>query len=365
MAKKILPPRIDLHQGQWYVFFNAGGRSRKQSLRTEDMGVAQERFQGWLKAQTENEIAAINVTVAYACKLYNEQHGAKVASPETLETVCMQLCSFMGERTITDLTPKDMEAYTQARLTGKGFKRKVKNGTVRKELNILRAVFNFMCDRVEPRELRIDEKKLCYIPVPPKGLPRDRVLTEHELETIRVAAQPPAGEGYSRMHRYLHLLIETGARSEALRSLKWEQVDLTVGIIRLNPWGRNQTTKRRPIIPISHDLMPLMLRWKKEATTEFVLDHSGLIRKSMERFCHRMGLEKVTAHTFRHTLATRMAIAGADMKAIAGMLGDSLETVEKNYLHLSPGYLRSGLDMVKRRPVAVNEETSHVRAIAH
>jgi integrase len=83
------------------------------------------------------------------------------------------------------------------------------------------------------------------------------------------------------------------------------------------------------------------------ATTRFVLDHPGQIRKSVERFCERHGLVDVTAHTFRHTLATRMAQAGVSMPEIAAMLGDTMATVEKNYLHLSPQFLRGALAKLK------------------
>jgi integrase len=150
-----------------------------------------------------------------------------------------------------------------------------------------------------------------------------------------------------RLHRYLWLLLETGARSEALRTLTWDQVELGAGLMKLNPWGRHQTTKRRPTIPISDDLMPILVRAKEEATGPWVLDHDGQIRMSMERFCERHRLDGVTAHTFRHALATRLAQAGVSMPEIAAMLGDTMATIEKNYLHLSPTFLRGALAKLK------------------
>ena len=35
---------------------------------------------------------------------------------------------------------------------------------------------------------------------------------------------------------------------------------------------------------------------------------------------------------------------GLDMKIIAAFLGDTIKTVEENYLHLSPDYLRQAVD---------------------
>ena len=345
MPRKQLPPRLVEQGGVWYVAYNDGGRSQRTSLRTKDLQVAQARFQGWLKAREEAVVASDPTTVAGAFALYIDQHGPSTASPETLEHVAKPLTVWFGERGLTEITRMDIERYTKARIKGDArFKRPVSPGTVRKELTILRAVWNFMAEKVEPVAVRVDKAKLCYIPLPPPQPPRNRVLDAEELAMIRREAMGEDATGrLSRLSRYLWLLMETGARSAALRQLTWDQVDLDRGLIHLNPAGRHQTAKRRPIIPISDDLLPILQRAKAEATGKYVLDHAGQIRKSMERFCERMRLDGVTAHTFRHSLATRMAQAGVEMVQIAAMLGDNIQTVEKNYLHLSPQYLRGAL----------------------
>lgn len=347
MSRKQKPPRLVEYEGHWYVVYSEGGRSQRTSLRTQDIQVAQSRFQGWLKARADDAIAAEPSTLAGACKLYIEQHGPTVASPESLQHIADTLNVWFGERRLTEITRLDIERYTKARLAGNGFKRAVSPGTVRKELTIMRAVFNFMCEKVEPKSCRVNKGDLSYIPVPPRPPARNRVLSPEELALIRREITPSGPERISRINRYLWLLMETGARSEALRTLQWDQVNLKTGLIQLNPWGRNQTTKRRPTIPISDDLLLILHRAKDEATGTFVLDHPGQIRKSMETFCRNHHLHQVTAHTFRHTLATRMAQAGVSMTEIAAMLGDTMATVEKNYLHLSPQFLRGALAKLK------------------
>ena len=347
MPRKQLPPRLKEVDGVWYVVYSDEGRSQRSSLRTSDLQVAQDRFQGWMKAKSEDASSRDPLTLAGSFRLYLQQHAPTVASPETLEQVSKKLVTWFGDMTLAEITRKDVEAFTKARLTGTIGSRPVSPGTVRKELAIMRAVFNFMVKKVEPKEHRVSPAELAYVPLPPRPPARNRVLSPAELSLIRKVCEPDIGERMSRISRYLWLLMETGARAQALRSLTWEQVNLDRGIVQLNPWGRNQTTKRRPTIPISDDLLPILRRCKEEATSSFVLDHSGQIRKSMERFCERHRLHNVTAHTFRHTLATRLAQAGAPMTDIAAMLGDSIATVEKNYLHLSPEYLRGSLAKLK------------------
>ena len=346
MPRKELPPRLDQIGSVWYVIYSDDGRSKRNSLRTEDLQVAQQRFQGWLKGRQEDRVARTPQTLANAWRLYIEQHGPTTASPESLEHCSKKILVWFGDRLLTDISRADIEAYGRARVDGHSDWRPVKSGTVRKELAILRAVFNFMVKKVEPKEYRVNPMDLAYVPIPPRSAPRDRILSADELEKIRRVCAPTI-DGLTRISRYMWLLMETGARSEALRTLKWDQVDFEAGLIRLNPHGRNQTNKRRPIIPISDDLMPVLRDAFRTRKNEWVLDHGGQIKKSVERFSERHKLVGVTAHTFRHTLATRMAQAGVEMRDIAAMLGDSIATVEKNYLHLSPGYLRGALAKLK------------------
>jgi integrase len=346
MARTAKPPRLIQVKDAWYVAYTDGGRSQRSSLRTQDLQTAQKRFVGWLEAQQEDSLSRDPQTVAGGYGFYIRQHGKDTESPETLAHVSKMPIAFMGNKLLKELVRADIEAYTEARLTGKIGKRPVGDGTVRKELTIMRAMLNFMVNRVEPKDVRLDAKDLVYVPLPPRPQSRNRVLDDYEIDTIRHAIRPTE-EPMPRINLYLWLLLETGARSEALRTLTWEQVDLRNGLLHLNPWGRNQTKKRRPIIPISDDLLPILERAKERAATAWVLEHDGQIRKSMERFCERHKIEGVGAHTFRHTLATRMAQAGIDMRDIAAMLGDTMATVEKNYLHLSPSYLRGALQKLK------------------
>jgi integrase len=147
----------------------------------------------------------------------------------------VQLNWYFGAMDLEEITAKDIHAYTKKRLAGVReigrdgslvVKRAVSPGTVRKELTIMRAVFNFMAKRVEPKELRVDSRHLCYIELPPRPGPRFRVLSEKEIGTIRQAIQIQPGQRMDRINRYLWLLMETGARSSALRTLTWDQVDL-------------------------------------------------------------------------------------------------------------------------------------------
>lgn len=72
----------------------------------------------------------------------------------------------------------------------------------------------------------------------------------------------------SRLHLPLFILLAlyTGARKEAILSLRWPQVDLQRNLIDFNPPGRERTSKGRPIIPIPRRLMTFLRLAARNAT---------------------------------------------------------------------------------------------------
>ena len=85
----------------------------------------------------------------------------------------------------------------------------------------------------------------------------------------------------------------------------------------------------------------------EQRVNDYVLETTTDVSSGMQRINSLLGIEGVTPHTFRHTWATRAAEDGIPMKDIADFMGDTEETVKKNYLHLSPDYLRSVINRRK------------------
>lgn len=78
-----------------------------------------------------------------------------------------------------------------------------------------------------------------------------------------VGLHPENDERYEREHwrRFLVLAVGTASREAAIRELKWDQVDLRIGRIKLNPEGRRQTKKRRATVPIAPTLAAELASW--------------------------------------------------------------------------------------------------------
>lgn len=343
------PPHIVQRDGVYYVLYydEEAGRSNRQSLRTSDMDEAQSRFEGWLDARKKLKAAEEVCDFSTAFEFYFAQHIKPNKSDKSIETVMCHkkaLGSFFGDVALPDIDRALVYQYIDARESGKINGRKIKGGTIRRELTTLQSVINFMVKRVEPRKYRIAPTDvIAAMPKPADSPPRERVLTLDELNKLREECSIKPGKVLQRIHVAIWLLMETGARQGALRSLKWSQVNLDEGYIKLLPAGLSQNNKRRPTVPISDALLPVLEHQRKLARSPYVLLHSGSIRKSFDSLMRRLNIDGVTPHTFRHTFATRLVQNGVSIPEVSALTGDSAKTLHDKYIHLSPQFLRNAI----------------------
>ena len=275
----------------------------------------------------------------------------RMLSYERYPSVVNNLNRLFGGMRVSQITREDSRNYFKLRSAGVIGRNKAATGTIRRELQSLRACFNFMCKGVEPKERRINAESLPYIELPPESLPRDRVLTEDELQILQDKCLTHCEQMYgrksnrmSRISRFIWLAMETAQRKTSILELTWSRVDFDKGLITFLPEGRAQTTKRRVPLPMSTRLRVILERAYQERISDLVLDNSSNIDHHMRKLADELGIKGLTAHVFRHTWATRKAMAGLELRKIAMFLGDTVETVSKNYLHLTPDYLADAVD---------------------
>lgn len=353
MGRKAKPPRLEKNSdGIWYVHWSESGRTFRQSLRTDDLQKAQTRFAGWLDAQRVVD-QTDTPAVAFCWNLYLEHCRATVGAPQTTEKQGNNLLVFFGKMRVNEITAADVAKYVKLRREGSiGFK-PAAPATVRAEIVKLRACFNYMVRKVTPLTLRLPNTIIPYLTLPPDSPPRSRVVLADEQARMLELVKTPEGKRMSRLERLLWIGFETGARRQAIGDLTWDRVDFERGTINFLPEGVTQTTKRRPLVPISDRLRPILERAYKERTNNLVMDSSREMRATMERFCSKHGFHGVSAHTMRHSVATQMAMAGVPMHVIAAILGDTVYTVTKTYMHLQPDWLKDAMAM---RYVAQNAQ---------
>lgn len=143
---------------------------------------------------------------------------------------------------------------------------------------------------------------------------------------------------------YVEIALATMARPTAILELTWRQVDWEHGTLNLNPPGRRQTKKRRPVVALDEEMLALLKRACDGAQSDYVIERGGKkvgsIKKAFQAASKRSGIH-VTPYTLRHTGAVWAAERGTPMTELAQFMGhDDDRTTQKHYARFSPTYLR-------------------------
>lgn len=215
--------------------------------------------------------------------------------------------------------------------------------TIRRKCSSLRGFYKFL----ESRE-QIESNPFAHIILPKVARELPRFLSMEEVQHLLEAPDKKKPLG-SRDQAILELLYATGMRVSELVSL-----DLN----SLEPWGFVKVLgKRRKerIVPVGRSALEALERYfllrhqllaaatdQPVAPQAVFLNYKGgrLTSRSVRRVVHRYVLEtatrlRISPHGLRHSFATHLLEAGADLRGIQELLGhESLSTTQR-YTHVN------------------------------
>lgn len=327
-------------RGCWYIVWTERGRSRERSTGTTDRARAEIALAEFLQARDRcaGPRDPSQVLVTDLLNEYLQERGPKVAAPERIAFAVLKLTDFWEAKSVAEVTPYACGGY--------GASRSCSDGTVRRELGVLRAAINH-----GHRSGRLTRPVSVDLPDRPE--PRNQWLSRNAAAALLRAARTKQ----ARLYLPLFILIGlyTGRRKEAILSLRWSQVDLGARLIDFEVAGRKRTNKRRGRVPIPARLFPHLERARRRGTDlGHVIHRNGEplkdIKKGFRAACDRAQLEAVSPHTLRHTAATWLMQAGTDPWQASGFLAMSMETLMRTYGHHHPDYMRDAAEAIGRRP---------------
>ncbi|WP_457299142.1 tyrosine-type recombinase/integrase [Phyllobacterium sp. P5_D12] len=291
---------------------------------------------------------------------------------------------------------KNWNASVEAELkAGIKTRRKIKpewedqDGTAatRRQLEDLRSAINYYKD-----EGYATVAPTVWLPEKPGA--RDRWLTRAEAAALIRAAwrmtQSWKGQESKRrtgrhLARFILIGLYTGTRSAAIcgaairPTIGTGYVDLDRGVFYRRAPGTKQTKKRQPAIPIPQRLLVHLKRWRDmpadlndpegpKISQSYVVEWNGKpvtsVKKSFRAACKAAGLgDDVMPHILRHTAATWMMQAGADVWEAAGFLGMTVETLVNTYGHHHPDHLQEAANAISNRNVAPKPKSDNVTPI--
>ena len=174
----------------------------------------------------------------------------------------------------------------------------------------------------------------------------------------RASAQDPAlAEALLRRDLALaELLYGSGLRISEALNLNTSQLNLEGGVIRVLGKGNKQR-----LAPLSDTSREALRRWLEQRdlvleaanVTEnalFVGNRGGRLDRRqagriIESLCRRAGLpQAVSPHALRHSFATHLLEAGADLRSVQELLGHSRLSTTQRYTHLNMAKLMEVYD---------------------
>jgi len=224
---------------------------------------------------------------------------------------------------------------------------KRKKVTISRKVTALRTFFNYL---LREGMVKINPADMIQAPRGEKYIPS--FLSVDEMMALLKAEINPDAKGL-RDRAIIELFYSSGIRLSELAGLNEGDIDFSQGLMKVRGKGRKER-----VVPVGGPALAAVrayLENRKKMSIEYSFGGSRdpifvgkkgarLSTRTVARILDKMVLKsglgrKISPHVLRHTFATHMMEAGADLRAIQELLGhESLSTTQK-YTAVSVGRL--------------------------
>jgi integrase/recombinase XerC len=280
----------------------------------------------------------------------------KQYSAHTLRNYMQDLAQFAAfisaardgaEIAIDAIGPADIRAFAgQLMIAG------IARRSVARKLSAVRSFFKFLY-----RKGMLDTQPAAGLRTPkqPRHLPR--FLTVNDIDRLCRAVDDATLQG-RRDRAIIEVLYSTGMRVSELAALTHARVDVKAGVIRVIGKGK----KERLVMLGGAARTALDAYVRDPAYTHQKLEEPIFRNRfgrplgvlSIERMIVRAGkiaglAERVTPHMLRHSFATHMLDAGADLRSVQELLGHASLSTTQIYTHITPARMKRAYDAAHPR----------------
>lgn len=237
--------------------------------------------------------------------------------------------------------------------------RKNKKSSMARKISTLRSFFKYL---VREQVILSNPAKSVSTPKVEKTLPTTLTVDEafRLMESPKSISKKTSLEGVKgkmlRDRAILELLYSSGLRVSELVGLNSNQLDLDLGIVRVMGKGRKER-----IVPVGVKAIEVLNAYLEERgmlkgeEPIFVNSLGGRLTarsvgRLIKKYSRHSGIfRKISPHSLRHTFATHLLDAGADIREIQEMLGHSSLSTTQRYTHISMGKLMEVYDKAHPR----------------
>jgi integrase len=306
-------------RGYAIVWRDAEGKRHRRQLDAADKPTAEAEARGLWKRHTGAASTVGGIVEAYI----DAREAAGIASTSRQRDAWKAMKHFWAKVDPAKIDDEMAQEYVRRRNRGQS--------TTRYELSMLSVALRWAA-----KSEIIDKAITVWRPEAPERA--ERHLTVEQFAKWFPEVKAP----HARL--YVEIALATMARPSAILELTWPQVDWEHGTLNLNPPGRRQTKKRRPIVALDEETLKLLKQAQEGAQSDYIIERGGKkvanIKKAFQAASKRSGIH-VTPYTLRHTGAVWAVERGTPMAELAQFMGhDDDATTQKHYARFTPTYLR-------------------------
>jgi integrase len=332
-------PAWDSALGRWLaeIILPDDSRRRRRFRRQRDAQV-------WWAAQMKsiedgtwaNSNAQNGLTLGDAITRYREHSKAHHRSFATYvdNGLTVLELSLGTDIPLKDVTTAHLEKMKLRRLEDD----KVAKSTIDKNVSVAKSFFNWCINQGITNSNPVKKVKLFH-----EDNERVRFL-DPDTEYPKLLAEVRKGPWY--LEPIVVLDLNTGLRRRNLLDLRWDQVDFSRRIIRIESRTKNGRPLNLPLNETAlrtlkavhtktggrpHVFVHLEGRFEGGAVTDVKIAFNGAVRRAK--------IQNFRFHDLRHTFCSWLALRGVPLTAIQKLAGHASIKMTLRYAHLSPRYL--------------------------
>ena len=243
------------------------------------------------------------------------------------------------EGLILSATPMDIRSYLSVMRNSEYCK-----STVARKLAALRSFYKFLV-----RIGRVDSSPVAVVRTPRLDRRLPKLLDIEQIEALLGAPNTETILG-ARDRAILETIYSAGLRISELVALNIEDLDEFSGAVRVQ--GKGKKERISPLGSLAVDAIRRYLDKRERprrgalfvnARGRRLTDRS--IRRNLDKYLAIAGIgQDISPHSLRHSFATHMLNAGADLRSLQELLGHESLSTTQIYTHLTTARLKDVYD---------------------
>ncbi len=329
-------------------FFESVGKSSQGMTAAKANHIRSERMSGKELSNSERRQALIEkkkqeqgqYSLERIWNVYYEENKHKVSIKS--DKACLVYLDSILDKPVYEITKSDIDSIARnLKIFVSPRTKKVLSAQTQKHvLALVKRLFGYARD-----------KDLCEVPSFKINMPKvDNEKTEFMTQAQTEAYLKALDEDPNvKTANILKFIFYTGIRKGATLALKWEDVNLEQGYIKLK--AENAKNNKTEILPLSDKAISILEDTEKMEDSPYVFPNSlGFKRDDIRKFADKIkkkaGLDKDfrPVHGLRHNFASSLVNNGADLYSVQKLLTHSSPEMTQRYAHLQMDTLKELLN---------------------